>query len=96
MDKGTKIVIGILLLPFVYEMGGAIVNNFTTINQTCKLRDNIEETIPDSEIVNAVSETGNSTGTGNHVDCLSLVTFSTDLSLTEVQDKFSGKYKKEA
>ena len=92
MNKGAKIVIGVLLIPIIYELAGIAVNQASTSIQTSKLRKEIVEVIPNTEIISAKSQTGNTTGTGNHVDCLSLVTFSYDLSLSEVQDKLDDTY----
>ena len=38
------------------------------------------------------SETGNTSGTGNHVDCLSVITFSSKQSLAEIKDCMSEYY----
>ncbi len=74
------------------ELAGIVVNQASTTMQTSKLRKEIAEVIPNTEIISAKSQTGNTTGTGNHVDCLSLVTFSSDLSISEVQDKLDDTY----
>ena len=92
MNKAVKIVIGVLLIPIIYELAGIVVNQASTTMQTSKLRKEIAEVIPNTEIISAKSQTGNTTGTGNHVDCLSLVTFSSDLPLSEVQDKLDDTY----
>ncbi len=61
------LLIGIFIL---YEIFGMGVNHFATWRQTERLRADLEEKIPGVEIVSVYSETGNTSGTGNHVDCL--------------------------
>ena len=93
--KTKKKGFGILALPLafiVFELAGMIVNHISTAVQTSCLRSDIVDAFPKAEILSVESETGNTTGTGNHVDCLSCITFSSDLSLSEVQEKLSGTY----
>ena len=95
MKALKKVLIGILALPLLlilYEVFGIIVNHASTGIQTSRLRHNIVDTWPDTDIISVESETGNTSGTGNHVDCLTRITFTSDLSLSEVQDKFSKTY----
>lgn len=95
MKTLKKVLIGILALPLLlilYEVFGIIVNHASTGIQTSRLRHNIVDTLPDTDIISVESETGNTSGTGNHVDCLTRITFTSDLSLSEVQDKFSKTY----
>lgn len=53
---------------------------------------NLENEISDIEIINIYSETGNTSGTGNHVDCLSSITFSTKMQETEIKNCMSEYY----
>ena len=95
MKKNKKVLISIFAVPLfliMFELFGMAVNHSSTGIQTNRLRRNIVDAIPDTEIISFESRTGNTTGTGNHVDCLSCITFSSDLSLSEVQDKLSGDY----
>ena len=63
MNKAVKIVIGVLLIPIIYELAGIVVNQASTTMQTSKLRKEIAEVIPNTEIISAKSQTGNTTGT---------------------------------
>lgn len=83
----------ILILIFIlYEFIGMCVNHSATRQQTMKLRTNLENEIPDITIVDVYSETGNTSGTGNHVDCLSAVTFSTQMQESEIKNSMSEYY----
>ena len=68
------------------------INHITTKEQTNTLRTNLESEISDIEIINIYSETGNTSGTGNHVDCLSSITFSTKMQETEIKNCMSEYY----
>ena len=90
-----NVFIGILAVPLlliIYEVFGMIVNHSTTGIQTNNLRRDIVDAIPNTRIIAVESQTGNTSGTGNHVDCLSCITFSSDLSLSEVEEKLSNTY----
>ena len=90
-----KVFIGILAIPLLlilYEVFGMIVNHSSTGIQTNRLRRDIVDAIPNTRIISVESQTGNTSGTGNHVDCLSCITFSSDLSLSEVEEKLSSNY----
>lgn len=83
----------ILILIFIlYEFIGMCVNHSATRQQTMKLRTNLENAILDITIVDVYSETGNTSGTGNHVDCLSAVTFSTKMQESEIKNSMSEYY----
>ncbi len=65
--------LALLLLPVIiiavfilYEIFGMCVNHIATGRQTNKLQVNLEKEIPDIEIISVYSETGNTSGTGNH------------------------------
>ena len=90
-----KVLIGILVIPLfliLLEIFGIIINHASTGIQTNRLRRDIEDAFPNTEIISVESVTGNTTGTGNHVDCQTCITFTSDLSLSEVQDKLSKTY----
>lgn len=89
----------VLVLPIilfviwgVYEVFGMCINHIATKKQTNTLQMNLENEISDIEIVNVYSETGNTSGTGNHVDCLSSIIFSTEMQKTEIEDCMSNYY----
>ena len=95
MKSFYKVLLGIFAIPLLliaFEIFGMIVNHASTGIQTTRLRHSITDTIPDTEIISVDSQTGNTSGTGNHVDCLTRITFSSDLSLSEVQNKLSSTY----
>ena len=94
-----RVLIVILSLPVVlviifvlYEIFGMCVNHMATNKQTNTLQKNLEKEISDIEIVSVYSETGNTSGTGNHVDCLSSIIFSTEMQETEIEDCMSKYY----
>lgn len=89
-----KIVIAVVLIPFVliilfvaFEIMGAIVNSATTAKQTKQLKSNIEDMLQNSVVLDTYSETGNTSGTGNHVDMLSVVVFQTDDNIEQIIEK---------
>ena len=82
-----------LVVVFViYEILGMCMNHIATKEQTDTLRGNLENEISDIEIVNVYLETGNTSGTGNHVDCLSSITFSTEMQESEIEACMSKYY----
>ena len=95
MKAHKKELIGILAVPLflmLLEIFGMAVNHASTGIQTFRLRHDIVEAFPNTEIITVDSQTGNTSGTGNHVDCLTCITFTSDLPLSEVQNKLSGNY----
>lgn len=89
----------ILFLPIIlaafwgiYEIYGICINHMTTREQTRTLQMNLEREIFDIEIINVYSETGNTSGTGNHVDCLSSIIFSTEMQEPEIEECLSKYY----
>ena len=83
----------ILIVIFVlYEIFGMCVNHMTTKKQTTTLQMHLESEIPDIKIISVYSETGNTSGTGNHVDCLSSIIFSTEMRDREIEDSLSKYY----
>lgn len=94
-----RIGFAVLSLPFIfiiifalYEIGGMCINRMATRRQTDRLQINLEREIPDIHIVNIYSETGNTSGTGNHVDCLSSIIFSTEMQIHEIKNSMSKYY----
>jgi hypothetical protein len=94
-----RIGITILLLPVIliivvisYEIFGMCMNHRATDRQTGKLEADIREKIGDVKILGIYSETGNTSGTGNHVECLSVITFSTELTAEEIREGMSEAY----
>lgn len=95
--KRTFIVI--LLLPLIlifayiiFEIFGMCVNHISTANQTNELQNILEDKIADIEFIEVHSETGNTSGTGNHVDCLLKITFSTEMQIDEINNILSEIY----
>lgn len=83
----------ILIFLFIaYEIFGMCINHISTKRQTDKLKINLEKEIPDINIIQVYSETGNTSGIGNHVDCLSAVAFSTKMQKTEIENNMSKYY----
>ena len=52
----------------------------------------IEKSIEDARIIDTYSFTGNTSGTGNHVECESKITFNTDMSEDDVDHIFEARY----
>ncbi len=72
----------VILLPtmlitifIIYEYFGMCINHLATQKQTNTLQRNLENEISDLEIISVYSETGNTSGTSNHVDCLSSIAY---------------------
>ena len=83
----------ILIVIFIlYEIFGMCINHIATKRQTDKLQINLENKILDIKIVDVYSETGNTSGTGNHVDCLSAIKFSTKMQEFEIENSISEYY----
>ena len=83
----------LIALYIVMEIVGYVANHATTYMQTKGLTAYIEKSIEDVSIAEVYSFTGNTTGTGNHVECESKVTFNSGLSEDEVSQVFEKKYK---
>lgn len=83
----------ILITIFIlYEIFGMCMNHIAVKRQTDRLQVNLASEIPDIEIVSVYSEPGNTSGTGNHVDCLSVITFSTEMKESEIKSSMSEYY----
>ncbi len=94
-----KFLIIILFLPIIlvivwgmYEIFGMCINHIATREQTNTLKKNLENEISDIELLSVYSETGNTSGTGNHVDCLSSIIFLTEMPESEIEDRMSKYY----
>lgn len=83
------VLIGLLI---AYEALGFCVNHIATGRQTKQLVATLEAEVPDIEIIDIHSETGNTGPTGNHVDCLSVVTFSTGMEQSDLEDRLYRHY----
>lgn len=84
--------IALVIVWVLYEIFGMCINHITTKKQTNRLRMNLESEISDIKIISIYSETGNASGTGNHVDCMSSIIFSTEIQETEIEDCMSKYY----
>lgn len=91
--------VAILFLPFLlivgviaFEILGMCVNHAATNRQTKKLQAELTEGIADIEIIHVDSETGNSSGTGNHVECMSTIIFSTEMKESEIEGIMAAQY----
>lgn len=82
----------LVVICVIYEIFGMCVNHIATHKQTSTLQANLEKEISDIEIISVYSETGNTSGTGNHVDCLSSVIFSTEMPESEIKERMSKYY----
>ena len=94
-----RIGICIIALPLVaiiffigFELVGAMVNSVATSKQTGQIQRNLQDTWQNVTILDTYSGTGNTSGTGNHVDMFSVVAFKVDEDLDEVIGKMSGGY----
>ena len=84
--------IALVVVWVLYEIFGMCINHIATKKQTNTLWTNLESEISDIGIISVYSETGNTSGTGNHVDCLSSIIFSTEMQETEIEDCMSKYY----
>lgn len=84
--------IALILVVIAFEIAGMIVNHTATWRQTEKLKNVIEKELTDAEIIDTYSETGNTSGTGNHVDMLSVVVFRTNESISDIEIKLKDYY----
>ena len=83
----------ILIIIFIlYEIFGMCINRIATREQTNTLQMNLENEISDIEIISVYSETGNTSGTGNQVDCLSVIIFSTKMQEAQIENCMSKYY----
>lgn len=79
----------VLIVLFIgYELIGIAVNNYSANKQTKNLIEDISN-ISDVEIIDSNTFAENTSGTGNHVDMLSLVLVRTEYA-DELNKNFSG------
>lgn len=94
--KRTGIVLLLLIILatiiVLYEIFGMCMNHIAAKWQTDRLQINLESEILDIKIVNVYSEAGNTSGTGNYIDCLSIITFSTEMKESEIENNMSEYY----
>lgn len=83
------VLIGLFIL---YEAVGVAVNHAASARQTGELVQLLEAELPQVEIVDRCTETGNTSGTGNHVDMLSVVTFRTQAGISEIRRFLDRRY----
>jgi len=90
---------GLLLLPLIlvvlvvlYEAVGMAVNHIAGARQTERAAELLETELPWAEVLDSYTETGNTSGTGNHVDMLSAVIFRTDAGLPEIERLIDRSY----
>lgn len=83
----------LIFAVIVFEVYGMCMNHAATNRQTERLQAHLINEISDIEIVNVYSETGNLSGTGNHVECLSVVTFSTEMTESKIKKVMEEHYK---
>ena len=90
----TIVAISVLLIALfvVIEVVGNVANHAATNKQTKELTAYIEKFIEDATIVDSHSFTGNTSGSGNHAECESMVTFNSDMAEDEVDRIFDAKY----
>ncbi len=100
MKKIFKLIgICIVALPFLaivlwigFELVGMMVNSLAASKQTRQIQRNLQDAWQNVTIIDTYSETGNTSGTGNHVDMSSVVAFKVDEDLDEIIEKMSGGY----
>lgn len=82
----------LLCLPFVlvglvvlYEVAGMAVNHVASARQTAELVRLLETGLPQVEVIDRYTETGNTVRTGNHVDMLTAVIFRAEAEAEEIE-----------
>lgn len=74
----------LFLLFILYEGFGMYVNHTATDRQTKQVQRALIENLPDMRILYVQFFTGNFSGTGDHVDCVSEITFSSQMAEQEI------------
>lgn len=87
-----KLIKCIIILVIAFEIVGMAVNHVSASLQTKGLKEVITEELSSVKIIDTYSETGNTSGTGNHVDMLSIVVFKADDSLSDIEKKLKKHY----
>lgn len=85
----------LIILVVAYEIFGMAVNHISTNRQTKEVEKVLMEELSSVELIDSYTETGNTSGTGNHVDMLSVVVFKTDEKLLDIQNKLNKHYEKD-
>lgn len=91
-EVAALILINLIALLIAFEIFGAIANSAATSKQTSQAIHDIENLLCNPVVSDVYSETGNTSGTGNHVDMLSIIVFQTDDSIEEIIEKLQDKY----
>lgn len=91
---GIVVGLPVLLIGFIIfvEGFGFFANHAATDRQTRELKSYIMQEVDDAQITDEYSETGNTSGTGNHVDCLSRISFSSGESPETISGIFEKNY----
>ncbi|MCR5101392.1 MAG: hypothetical protein K6B41_08560 [Butyrivibrio sp.] len=82
-----------IALFITIELFGYAANHVATSKQTKKLTEYVEKSIEDANITDTYSFTGNISGTGNYVECMSQITFESDISEDTLESIFEEQYK---
>ncbi|NBI68032.1 hypothetical protein D1646_14720 [Pseudoflavonifractor sp. 60] len=84
--KGALFLPAALLVLFVlFEFIGIAANHAASTRQTEQLLELLQANLQQVDILDSYTETGNTSGTGNHVDMLSAVIFRTGADLEEIE-----------
>lgn len=83
------ILVGLFVL---YEVMGMAVNHTASAYQTKNAIKLLNTELSSVEIIDSYTETGNTSGTGNHVDMLTAIIFKTDASLPEIEGLIDQNY----
>ena len=84
--------IALIVIFVLFEIFGMCVNHIAVWRQTERLQANLEKEISDIEVISVYSETGNISGTGNHVDCLSSIVFSSEMQELDIKSSMEKYY----
>ena len=94
-----KILRKILLIPLciiglliAWEAVGALVNTSAAAIQTRQMRRDLLDAVPDAVIEDVETKTGNTSGTGNHVDMFSMILFRSELTPEQIMDALPDRY----
>ena len=82
----------LILAIIIFEIYGMYANDKAADLQTEKLKADLISKIPDIEIISVYSEAKNASGTGDHVECVSDITFSTEMTESEIERVMSEHY----
>lgn len=95
-----RILITLICIPLftvfalvAFEIFGLSVNRYATNRQTNTLKETVLSVAPDAEILDAYAKTGNTSGTGNHVDMLSVLLIKTSMDFSKLKGDLNEHYK---